>query len=301
MSNGAAHCCADCGTAAPGRHCPACGQKTVLDRSLGAMVSSLIHDVTHFDSRLLLTLPLLAFQPGVLTRRYIDGFRTRYIGPNVVFLGTAFVMFLSFNLLPDPATPPPCNSAATSAVQRAGVAIRHDLEQMGPELIPLLPATSPAGIPPAVAWLEGHIPKALLARLESALENPAMAIQKVKTKAYKLGFLLVPLSLPALWLLVGRRPGVLPYDLVVFALYSIGFMSLLLTFVTLVAGLGIFAWPFYVAILLLFPPLHFYIHLRDGFNLTAVEAAWRTAALLVVAVFSLLTFLLLVLAWGLFG
>lgn len=290
--------CADCGTPAPGKHCPSCGQKTQLDRSLGSMVHNLLHDLAHVDGRLWRTVPLLAWRPGLLTRRYIDGQRTRYAGPNVIFLGSAFVMFLAFNLLPGPPAAAPCNTTSSNAVQRAGAEVREQLEQLGPQVKSILPPASPTRATPAVQWLERHAPAAYLARLEKALRNPEMAISKVKQKAYKMGFLLIPLSLPALWLLLGRRPGVRPYDLVVFSLYSIGFMSFLLTIILLLAGLSIFAWPLYIGMLLTIPPLHFFVHLRDSFALSKAEAIWQTAALCAIAVVSMGLFLLLVLVWG---
>ena len=298
---GAGHLCADCGTPAPGRFCPACGQKTVLAHTLGSMVSGLVHDLTHIDGTLWRTLPLLALKPGLLTRRYIDGWRTRYVGPSVVFLSSAFFMFLAFNLLPGPPAQTMCDPAAQSAVHRAGAAVREDLEQMGPRVEGLLPPSPAHGPTVAVQWIERHAPAPLLGRLEAAFRNPEMALSKVKQKAYKLGFLLVPLSLPALWLLLGRRPGVRAYDLAVFSLYSIGFMSFLLTAVLLLAGFGLFAWPLYAALLLLVPPAHFYVHLRDCFSLTPGETLWRTGALCITAVLSRGFFLLLVLAWGVLG
>lgn len=260
------------------------------------MVANLFHDLGHLDSKLWHTLPLLAFRPGLLTRRYIDGMRTRYVGPNTLFLTSAFLMFLAFNLLPAPPAPPPCQPGQGSAVVRAGAEVRAGLEQLGPRVSAVLPPAAP--VPPAVAWLERHAPPGWMARLEAAVGNPEMAISKVKQKAYKLGFLLIPLSLPALWLLLGRRPGVRPYDLVVYALYSIACMSLLLTLVLLLAGAGLFAWPLYLGLLLAVPPVHFFIHLRGSFALSTAEALWRTGALLVVAALSLSLFLLLVLAWG---
>ncbi|TPE63710.1 DUF3667 domain-containing protein [Sandaracinobacter neustonicus] len=292
----AAAVCADCGTPAPSRHCPACGQKTTLDSSLGAMISSLLHDLSHVDGKFFRTLPMLAFRPGLLTRRYIDGQRTRYVGPSVIFLSSAFLMFLSFNLLPASPPPPACDS--TSALHRAGTAVRKDLQELGPAVGSILPPTSPTGLPASVQWIERHASADIRAKAEASLRNPEVALMKVKQKAYKLGFLLIPLSFPALWLLVGLRPGVRSYDLVVFSLYSVGIMSLLLTVVMLLAGTGLFAWPLYTTLLLGVPPVHFFVHLRGTFALSNADALWRTAVLCVVATLSLVAFLMLVLVWG---
>ncbi len=299
-SASATRSCADCGTVAPDRYCPACGQITSLDRTIGAMLHSLVHDVAHIDGKLWRTLPLLVFKPGILTRRYIEGQRTRYVGPNVIFLSSAFFMFLAFNLLPGPEAHPACDLTEASALQRTGKTVRENLQEIGPGVEAVLPAPSPSGAAPSVVWLERHAPPGIIAQLNASLSNPEKLLMKVKQKAYKMGFLLVPLSLPALWLLVGRRRNVRLYDLTVFALYSIGFMSFLLMFIMLLAGIGLFAWPLYVALLLTVPPAHFYLHLRDSFTLSPAEAIWRTAALCFAATISLIFYLIIVLAWNLF-
>ena len=39
------------------------------------------------------TLPMLAWKPGELTRRYIDGQRARFVSPIALFLFCVFLMF----------------------------------------------------------------------------------------------------------------------------------------------------------------------------------------------------------------
>ena len=64
----------------------------------------LLHGVMHFDARIWRTLPLLAFNPGRLTREWVQGARTRYVSPLALFLFTIFVTFfiLSFVRMPEP-------------------------------------------------------------------------------------------------------------------------------------------------------------------------------------------------------
>jgi hypothetical protein len=77
------HACANCGTLLTGRFCHACGQAGHLHRSLLHLVEEM---------------PLLAGRPGLLTRRYIDGQRTRYVSPLALFLFTGFLMFFVVSL-----------------------------------------------------------------------------------------------------------------------------------------------------------------------------------------------------------
>lgn len=90
--------CTDCDAPAPGRFCPDCGQPTHIHRSLLHLGEEMLHGVLHFDARVWRTLPLLAVNPGRLTREWVQGKRTRYVSPLAMFLFTVFMMFfvLSF-------------------------------------------------------------------------------------------------------------------------------------------------------------------------------------------------------------
>lgn len=96
---GEAHAtCTDCGEPVSGKFCANCGQPTHVHRSLLHLGEEVLHGVMHFDTRAWRTLPLLMFNPGRLTREWVQGRRTRYVSPLAMFLFTVFVMFfiLSF-------------------------------------------------------------------------------------------------------------------------------------------------------------------------------------------------------------
>ena len=57
-----------------------------------------LHGVLHFEGKIWRTLPLLAWRPGELTRRYIDGERARFVSPIALFLFSVFLMFAVFEL-----------------------------------------------------------------------------------------------------------------------------------------------------------------------------------------------------------
>jgi len=89
--------CTDCGQPVEGRFCSNCGQPTHVHRSLAHLGEEMLHGVLHFDARIWRTLPLLAFNPGRLTREWVQGRRTRYVSPLAMFLFTVFLMFFVFS------------------------------------------------------------------------------------------------------------------------------------------------------------------------------------------------------------
>lgn len=89
--------CTDCGEPVSGRFCSNCGQPTHVHRSLLHLVEEVLHGVVHFDGRIWRTLPLLALNPGRLTREWIQGRRTRYVSPLALFLFSVFLMFFVFS------------------------------------------------------------------------------------------------------------------------------------------------------------------------------------------------------------
>lgn len=88
--------CLNCGASLVGSHCHRCGQNADIHRSFGAIGHDLVHAIFHFEGKLWRTLPLLAWRPGDLTRRYIHGERARFISPLALFL---FAVFLTYAVL----------------------------------------------------------------------------------------------------------------------------------------------------------------------------------------------------------
>ena len=95
---GTHHNCLNCGAALSASYCGSCGQPAHLHRSLLHLSEEFLHGVLHFDAKGVRTAPLLAFRPGLLTRRYIDGQRTRYVSPMALFLFCIFLMYFVFSL-----------------------------------------------------------------------------------------------------------------------------------------------------------------------------------------------------------
>lgn len=136
------------------------------------------------------------------------------------------------------------------------------------------------------------------ARIRHTLENPDLALYKIEQKAYKLSFLLVPLSLPFIWLLFPFRRGVNMYDHTVFALYSLSFMSLLVVTIALMSQ-GPKVVQDNMGWLLLAVPVHMLVQLKGAYSLGWKSAVWRTLWLMLFSGLALSIFLLTILLLGL--
>ena len=82
-----------------GVHCHVCGQKAKVHRTLHAFGHDILHSVLHFDGKIWRTLPMLFWNPGELTRRYVHGERAKFVSPLALFLFTVFLTFAVFNWL----------------------------------------------------------------------------------------------------------------------------------------------------------------------------------------------------------
>lgn len=94
--------CLNCGTPVTANYCPRCGQAAHVHRTLSAFWHDVAHSVLHFEGKIWRTLPLLAWRPGELTRRYVEGERARFVSPMALFLFSVFLMFATFSLLGGP-------------------------------------------------------------------------------------------------------------------------------------------------------------------------------------------------------
>src|SRR6476659_2522773 len=89
--------CLNCGTKLTGPYCSACGQKAHVHRSVRGFLQDFIAGLFNFEGKIWRTLPMLAWRPGEMTRRYIAGERARFISPVALYLFTVFLMFAVLN------------------------------------------------------------------------------------------------------------------------------------------------------------------------------------------------------------
>jgi len=363
---GTHHSCLNCGTALSASYCGSCGQAAHLHRSLWHLSEEFLHGVLHFDTKGVRTAPLLTFRPGLLTRRYIDGQRTRYVSPMALFLFCIFLMYFVFSLAAGgdshnvqikaedartaKADLDKARQEADEDVAKATTKLEQlkkagaDLSEAQQELAEAKFAKKMAAASTAVAiaaidlgsrsaaearpgqaqpatpnpgntavsidaavgsgtWQEQLAAKAkphvadlgTKGKIYRALANPDLALYKLKSTAYKVSFMLIPISLPFLWLMFFWKRGVKMYDHGVFALYSLSFMSLLFTAAALMAMMGVSSSV--VAMCIIFvPPVHMFAQLRGTYGLGLFAASWRTIALLCICGTAFVLFVLLVVA-----
>ena len=110
--------CLNCGTVLAGEFCHACGQQAHIHRSLAAFWHDLLHSVLHFEGKIWRTLPMLAWWPGDLTRRYVQGERARFVSPLALFLFAVFLMFATVSTIGGPFGGAKTSTAAELDVER---------------------------------------------------------------------------------------------------------------------------------------------------------------------------------------
>lgn len=319
--------CLNCGTALIGPNCHSCGQSGHVHRTLSGMAHDILHGVFHFDGKLWRTLPLLAWRPGELTRRYIEGERARFVSPMALFLFSIFFMFAVFSWVgleaPTDISPGSQLADGFSKARADAVEKRKDAADSLAELKPGDPRR--AGYQQRIARADADLQA--IARSESELKrdgttrvnvtratgwaifdhgiekwrkNPALMLYKLQSSVYKFSWLLIPLSLPFMWLLFCWRREYRLYDHTVFITYSIAFMSLLFVAIAVAAAAGL-GTGWIVAASLLIPVAHIYRQLHQAYRLRWWSALLRTAVLIALIQVVVTIFMMLLVAMGMFG
>jgi hypothetical protein len=124
--------------------------------------------------------------------------------------------------------------------------------------------------------------------ITKARNNPELVAYKLKTNAYKFSWLIIPLSVPFVWLLFPFSRRFRLYDHTVFVTYSLCFMMLLVVAGVIFQAGGIVSL---AGLLWLIPPFHMYRQLKGAYALTRWGAIWRASlltifALIVVSLFA---------------
>ena len=86
--------CLNCGEPLRGPFCHCCGQRE-QDRNLAVrhIFKDVVHDIWHFDAKVLQTLKFLILRPGFLTTEYLAGRRARHVPPFRLYVFVSFVLF----------------------------------------------------------------------------------------------------------------------------------------------------------------------------------------------------------------
>ena len=309
--------CLNCGAELTGDYCHACGQRAHVHRTLGAFWHDLLHGVLHFEGKIWRTLPMLVWRPGELTRRYIDGERAKFVSPMALFLFSAFLMFAvaSFTgALSSAVHPPSARDLSRSiamqereletARRQRDAALRANrstatadakISELQQELA--ITRGIQAGNVERIAKTQINAPEWLSEPIAKAAKNPDLLFYKLKTNAYKFSWMLIPLSVPFLWVLFPFSRRFRLYDHMVFVTYSLSFMTLLVVTAILIGVAGL---PQIAGFAMLIPPVHMYRQLKGAYGLTPGSALARTFLLVAFSGVAIGLFLLLLFGLGLF-
>jgi hypothetical protein len=251
----------------------------------------------NFEGKFWRTVPMLAWRPGEMTRRYIAGERARFISPVALYLFTVFAMFAALNFT---------GTWSTGSGRNLSVEIQTGIREQRAALVKLETkrnaaakankdvteidrtiakrrkelADTLAAVDKGKAIIQTDVgdetPSWIKPFIDNARENPEMVSLKVQEAASKYSWLLIPLSIPFMWLLFPFRRRYNTYDHAVFVTYSLSFMMMLVIAWTLLTSVGLSVLG---GLLFFVPPFHMYRHLKGSYELGRWSAILRTSAL----------------------
>ena len=210
-----------------------------------AFFQDFIAGLFNFEGKFWRTLPMLAWRPGEMTRRYIAGERARFISPVALYLFTVFLMFAVLNfsgalgssnhpsrfqsslktgLAEDQATLAKLQQQRRTATGKDLAVIDRKIAKQKEDIADiqgLLKGPAPL----VTADVGDETPSWIKPLIENAQKNPEAVSMKVQDAASKYSWLLIPISVPFVWLLFPFRRQYNAYDHTVFVTYSLSFMS----------------------------------------------------------------------------
>ncbi len=287
--------CLNCGTPLTGHFCSACGQKAHVHRSLRAFVGDFVASLVNFEGKFWRTLPMLAWRPGEMTRRYIAGERARFISPVALYLFTVFAMFAVLNFtgalnldaedfkadLKEEIATDQRALAKLEAKRKDAATAKEELAELDRKIAKRKEDIADnQKIVTGDAFVSGELdpgtPTWVRELVDDTTENPQLMSLKVQEAASKYSWLLIPISVPFLWMLFPFRRRYRLYDHTVFVTYSLSFMMMLVIAAGLLIATG---WPTLASLLFFVPPFHMYRHLKGAYQLGRFSALVRTIAL----------------------
>lgn len=191
--------CLNCHAQLLSNHCAHCGQKAKVHRSISAFWHDILHSVLHFDGKIWRTLPLLAWYPGELTRRYVHGERAKFVSPIALFLFCVFLSFAVFSWLTPSSislenSAPATAQEAANALDKDRAEIVADIKKLNGEKREALATREPT------SWIDSELARNndLLKRVESehvpAVKKQLIAERKLMVERRKIEVRLAALN-----------------------------------------------------------------------------------------------------------
>lgn len=94
--------CPNCGAENVEKYCANCGQRAVeeLRPSLHDLLHEALHELSHVDGKIVRTIGLLLFHPGLLTLEFFQGKRARSVSPVRLYLLASVLFFGIMSVTP---------------------------------------------------------------------------------------------------------------------------------------------------------------------------------------------------------
>lgn len=188
-------------------------------------------------------------------------------------------------------SPEHADLAAEIAAAERGLAELKELEDQAEAAIPFVDSSDGKFTfePSGVAVIDSFVDK--------WRSNPSLMLYKLQANGYKFSWLLIPLSIPFVWLLFAWKRRFKAYDHAIFVTYSLAFMSLLFITLSILGTAGVLGgWVFFL--LTIIPPIHLYKHLRGAYGLSRFSAIWRLVLLIAFILVVLVLFLQILVVMG---
>lgn len=292
--------CLNCGTPLKGSYCHTCGQKAHVHRSVRSFLLDFIQNLFNFEGKIWRTVPMLAWRPGELTRRYIAGERARFVSPVALYLFTVFLAFAVLNFSGALGGHPPksiktnlvtavneqqAKIAKLESQRAAALAAGKSVADLDEKL-----ADEKEGLAAIQQLKDGDLhvkgnvdsgtPEWVRDAIQKTQQNPELVAARVQDAASKYSWVLIPLSVPFLWLLFPFSRRYHLYDHMVFVTYSLSFMMMLVIIGSL---LTMFRFSSLAGLLFFVPPFHMYRQLKGAYQLGRFATWWRTILLVTFA------------------
>lgn len=247
--------CPNCTTPLAGPWCHTCGQKgEKYNRSIWHLIGEAFEGLTHLDGRVWNTLPKLVYQPGKLTRSYLDGHRATQIPPFRLYLVVLLLVFFTGGLAFSHGKNHTNIKLAPPNATHVGEIIKNSKD---------IDESDKADFSEAVSQLEkaGSKPGYWNERAKHAVEKPEAFLHALEQWGHRFAILMLPIAAAMLSVLFLFKKGVYVFDHLIFAMHSLSFQGLLLTAIFLGSLLSpLFWW------LLWLMPVHLFVHMKGTYR-----------------------------------